>query len=72
MPEYWVYENWTHKRARMHLAECSFCNRGRGIHAADSGRNGQWHGPYADKQRAFQALQATRVADRAICSVCAP
>lgn len=72
MPEYWVYENWTHKRARLHLAECSFCNRGRGIHSEDSGRNGQWHGPFADKPRALEVLPGTKLADRMSCSVCAP
>lgn len=72
MPEYWVYENWTHKRARMHVAECSFCNKGRGFQPEDSGRNGRWIGPFSDREAASLALQNTGLADRNICPVCSP
>lgn len=72
MPEYWVYENWTVKRARLHLTHCPHCNGGKGKNALDSGKNGQWLGPYSDKQKASQVLQGTRVADRAMCAFCAP
>ena len=53
MPEYWVYENWTHKRTRVHLAECGHCNHGRGTQASHSGRNSKWHGPFSDRAMAF-------------------
>jgi F-type H+/Na+-transporting ATPase subunit beta len=70
MPEYWVYENWTHKRARMHKAACSFCNHGRGMQVDDSGRNGRWLGPFQDRELASKALQGTGQFDRASCAVC--
>lgn len=44
--EYFVYENWTLDRGRIHKATCSFCNYGTGRGVEDSGRNGKWHGPY--------------------------
>jgi hypothetical protein len=29
MAEYYVYENWTHDRARIHKGDCGYCNDGR-------------------------------------------
>lgn len=72
VPGYWVYENWTHRRARMHVAGCSFCNEGRGVQKDDSGRNGRWFGPFAEGEAAYAALQNTAQPDRALCSVCSP
>jgi len=71
MAEYYVYENWTHKRARIHKSECSHCNNGRGTPAGSSPRNGRWHGPY-DRTQAFHAAQRLRQKDTAPCAVCAP
>ena len=70
MAEYWVYENWTHKRARLHLAECSFCNNGRGAQRVASGHNGQWHGPFAKRQAALTRMEQTKQLDRASCAFC--
>ena len=42
---FYVYENWTHDRARVHRAECRFCNHGRGIQGTNDERNGKWHAP---------------------------
>ena len=28
--EYWVYENWTVKKARIHEGPCPYCNHGQG------------------------------------------
>jgi F-type H+-transporting ATPase subunit beta len=71
MDDYYVYENWTHKRARIHKGDCSHCNRGRGTHAGSSERNGRWHGPY-NRAEAFRLAQRLRQDDTAPCSVCAP
>jgi hypothetical protein len=71
VPTYWVYENWTHKRARMHVAGCSFCNNGRSTQPEGSGRNGQWLGPFQQREDALKALEKTRQPDSAICGFCA-
>ena len=55
MSRYFVYENWTHDRARIHKADCGHCNDGRGTQAGSSNRNGKWHGPYDDRGEAFRA-----------------
>jgi hypothetical protein len=28
---FYVYENWTHDRARLHRGECGYCNDGSGL-----------------------------------------
>lgn len=53
---FYVYENWTHKRGRAHIAECSHCNSGKGTQAAHSGRNDTWHGPFQTREAAEQSL----------------
>lgn len=68
---YWVYENWTHDYARIHRAQCSFCNDGVGIHSKSSNDNGRWHGPF---EQLDEALLRARDTGRQIvkeCGVCA-
>lgn len=56
---FYVYENWTVEKARVHRAECPFCNDGRGMHPGASNRNGRWHGPFASRQQAAHVAQKT-------------
>jgi len=58
---YHVYENWTVQKARVHLSHCSHCRHGRGRRKArpDSGRNGQWHGPFGSLEAASQCARET-------------
>jgi HTH-type transcriptional regulator / antitoxin HigA len=72
MDEYWVYQNWTHDRARVHRAVCSFCNHGQGIHGKSSDRNGEWRGPFTDRDAAFAAMSRLHRADSRACTTCAP
>lgn len=68
--EYYIYENWTHKKAVIHLAECSFCNQGRGAHIGSSDINGQWLGPFESKQEAELAAKKTKRKTILYCSRC--
>ncbi len=43
MKPYYVYENWTHERARAHSGDCSFCNFGVGTQGKSSGKNDRWY-----------------------------
>jgi F-type H+-transporting ATPase subunit beta len=71
MTAYYVYENWTVKKARIHLASCSYCNDGRGIHLGAGDRNGQWYGPFHTFQEAHEAANETgQPVSR--CKVCRP
>lgn len=70
--EYFVYENWTLKRGRVHRAQCAQCNHGKGKHETDSGRNGKWHGPYRDRALAFKKAESLRHPDMKACGFCKP
>jgi hypothetical protein len=67
---FWVYENWTHRRARVHKATCGCCKNGTGVHDQDSGRNGKWHGPYGDGDMALAGAQLLAQRDTALCGNC--
>jgi hypothetical protein len=72
MSNFWVYENWTHKRARVHRGDCSYCNDGHGTQPSDSGRNGKWHGPFSDRASAFATAERLKEADTKACYTCGP
>ena len=71
MPFY-VYENWTHHRARVHQATCGCCNAGEGVHAEDSGRNGRWHGPIQDRAGAIALANGLGHRNTGLCGNCDP
>ena len=72
MGEYWIYENTAHDWARVHKGSCKRCNHGNGMHPGSSNKSGRWHGPYADRDEAFQnAIALGRDTIRG-CNVCVP
>lgn len=50
---YWVYENWTQQRIRVHQAGCTFCNDGKGIGRGTNGTNDAWYGRFATRDSAW-------------------
>lgn len=68
--EHWVYENFVHDYASVHLAECVFCNAGRGVHGTTSERNSRWLGPFDDQRAAFARAEETERSEVRGCSVC--
>jgi hypothetical protein len=70
MDRYWVHENWTHDYARVHKAECSHCNDGRGTQPSDSGQNTKWHGPFSKRDEAYEAARRLQATDARGCTVC--
>ena len=75
---YWVYENWTHRRIRVHRAACAFCNDGRGLGVGTNGKNDDWYGSFASPDLAWaqvRRLPSRRTSgtwDVADCHTCAP
>lgn len=69
---YYIYDNWTRSRGRVHRAECAICNYGKGFQASDSGRHGQWLGPYEDREVAFKKAASLGRADMRACARCTP
>jgi len=72
MDRLWVYENWTHKRVRVHQAECGSCNDGHGTQASHSGRNDKWHGPYTERAAAYNVAARLGRENTKWCAFCAP
>jgi hypothetical protein len=71
MSRYYIYQNWTRSRGRIHRAECPYCNHGKGTQSTDSGKNGKWNG-FDDRDRAFAAAKALVLNDMKPCATCAP
>lgn len=67
---FWVYENWTHKKAIIHTADCCYCQNGRGVHAGSSTRNGEWHGPFKNRDTAFDKAKRTGRDEIRSCKSC--
>ena len=69
---YYIYENWVaEKKAKIHKADCGFCNNGNGAHNNIHGnRNGKWHGPFGNYTKAHEF--AVRLNNRKVsnCSTC--
>ena len=65
---YWTYVNWVHKYAKVHRAECVFCNDGLGIHAAVDSQAGKWLGPFNELREAFD----TSNFETSPCGFCSP
>lgn len=66
---FWVYRNWIHNRARLHRAECSYCNDGNGTQNAQNSKTGEWR-PFASEADAFEFLKSSNYKDAAACGVC--
>jgi len=69
---FWIYENWTaENKARIHRADCTHCNDGRGIHPdKEEGRNGQWDGPYLTYSEAIEKARQLRQLEGRVISDC--
>lgn len=52
---YFVYENWTNTFCRVHRADCSFCNSGRGLFGGGRTPSGQWHQGFQSRDEALAA-----------------
>ena len=59
--DYWVYENWTVKKAKIHKGSCPYCKHGQGTDkpTPSSGRNDEWHGPYSTLEAAEVVAERT-------------
>lgn len=71
MVDYFIYENWTHDRVRIHKGECGHCNDGRGTQAGSSLRNGKWHGPLS-RDDVYRLAAKLKRGDTRACPNCAP
>ena len=59
---WWVYENLPRRRGRIHVASCSFCNDGQGLHDSTA-PTGRWYGPFTTADAAIEQALETRADD---------
>lgn len=72
MDSFYVYDNWTTDRARLHLGRCPNCNHGKGMMTRASSQHGRWHGPFYDRDEALAFAVALKRGELAACSKCRP
>ena len=71
--EFWVYENDPANRARVHRADCKFCNHGKGIHGGGGNpENARWHGPFPTVKAACDKMRELGKKDSGGCGYCKP
>ena len=68
--KYYVYENWLHNKAVIHVGACSFCNEGEGSHINSGDKYGQWLGPFKDLGTARLTAINTKRKTILKCSYC--
>jgi hypothetical protein len=67
---FYLYENWIHRRARLHRGSCSYCNYGRGTQGATEERTGRWYGPIVDQAEAVARLNSLKHDNKKECGSC--
>ena len=70
--EFYIYENWTHDRVRIHRASCGYCNNGDGTQASTSPKNGRWLGPFDNRALVFAKAKSLKRMDTKPCGTCNP
>jgi hypothetical protein len=67
---FYVYENWVHKRARLHRGDCSHCKDGKGTQGSNSVANGRWYGPFPTREAAAARLAQINQPNKSECASC--
>lgn len=70
---WWIYENWQADpggKARVHQANCGFCNNGQGTGRGTPGLHGKWHGPFTSRAAADNYAHSLGRALVDACRVC--
>ncbi len=68
---FYVYINEPTNKARIHVAECAFCNDGEGMVRDKSPYNGRWCGPFFSDREAVTCAKNSGKADIRWCKWCA-
>lgn len=69
---FWVFLNRSHKYAKVHRADCIFCDQGRGLHhRGTASAASSWLGPFGSFREAMDTAVATG-REASTCSNCTP
>lgn len=66
---FWVYVNDVRKRGAIHVAHCSHCNNGRGLHGGGTRSNGYWRA-FETRESANSFARSTGYPDVKPCKIC--
>ncbi len=69
---FWIYENFGNKRARIHTANCRYCNNGVGVGGDQTNDDDKWHGPFDTFNEAEAKATSLNQKDTRACGVCKP
>ena len=69
---FWIYENFGNKRARIHTADCRYCNNGQGVGGDQTNDDDKWHGPFDTFAAANKKATSLKQKDTRACGVCKP
>ncbi len=70
--DFWVYEHFSNKRARIHAGDCRYCNHGQGVGGDQTNDDDKWHGPFATFAEAEKTAKSLKQKDTRACGVCKP
>ena len=70
--DFWVYEHFSNKRARIHAGDCRYCNHGKGVGGDQTNDDDKWHGPFATFAEAEKTARSLKQKDTRACGVCKP
>ena len=70
--DFWIYEHFSNKRARIHTGGCRYCNHGQGVGGDQTNDDDKWHGPYSTFAEAETKAASLGQKDTRACGVCKP
>ena len=70
--DFWVYEHFSNKRARIHTGTCRYCNHGKGVGGDQTNDDDKWHGPFDTFAKAEKKAASLKQKDTRACGVCKP
>jgi len=70
--DFWVYEHFANKRARIHTGDCRYCNHGKGVGGDQTNNDDKWHGPFDTFAEADKKAASLKQKDTRACGVCKP
>ena len=70
--DFWVYEHFSNKRARIHAGNCRYCNHGKGVGGDQTNDDDKWHGPFDTFADAEKKAASLKQKDTRACGVCKP
>ncbi len=66
---YYLYDNDSDRKVRVHIGSCKYCKEGKGIKSIPQSASG-WHGPFDTLTAAKEVAQSLQRKDTRTCATC--